>query len=48
MCIDMKRGKGQVQIQIDETGECKYLGIFIRLQGKMFGKNALEIIKKAQ
>ena len=45
--IDIKEeGKGQVQIQIDETGEYKYLGIFIRLQGKMFGENALEIKKK--
>ena len=37
--IDIKEvWKGHVRIQIDETGEYKYLGIFIKLQGKMFGK----------
>ena len=47
--IDIKEGgKGHVRIQIDETGEYKYLGIFIKLQEKMFGKNALEMVKKAQ
>ena len=46
--IDIEGGKGHVRTQIDETGEYKYLGIFIKLQGEMFGKNAFEIVKKAQ
>ena len=40
--IDIKEGgKGHVQIQIDETGEYKYVGIFIFM-------NTVEIVKKAQ